>query len=249
MSSLTPDRTQAIRTGATDVFTPVIAAVNRPMSAAATYVQTVTGIAELQAENARLQAENARLRDWYQAALQLQARNQSLEQMLNVVAEPRQKFITARVIADSRNTYVKTLLVLAGQRDGVERGQAVIATDGLIGRTVEVGQKSSRILLLTDINARVPVFIEGSQTRAILAGNNTDLPLLEHLPAEMEPEIGANVITSGHGGLFPFGLPVGKVVLNEHGRPAVELYADLNNLIYVRVVDRGDNPNLIPGGL
>lgn len=244
VSALNPAAMEKARTRTTDLFAPLLSAINKPFYQAAEYVRAVSGIAELQAENMRLSQENARLRDWYQTALSLKAENENLQKLLNIKLEPHYGYITARVIADSGNAFAKSLLVLAGSKDGVEGGQAVLAGDGLIGRVIESGQKTARILLLTDINSRIPVLIQGANQRAIMAGNNDDMPGLLHLPPEVEVEAGARVITSGHGGLFPYGLPVGEIIKDEHGKISVRPYATVDQVHMVRVIDRADDPNL-----
>lgn len=243
-SALHPSAMQKVRTGAADLFAPVLSAVNAPAYRAAAYVSAITGLADLQAENARLRDENAKLRDWYQTALSLETENSRLRALLNVKLEPGSNFITARVIADSGNAFARSLLVLAGAQDGVENGQAVLSGDGLIGRVVETGRTTARILLLTDINSRIPVLIQGSNQRAVMAGNNDGLPVLLHLPQGIEIEEGARVITSGHGGLFPYGLPVGEIVRAADGGLAVRPYAAIDQAHMVRVIDRAADPNL-----
>jgi rod shape-determining protein MreC len=257
-STLSPVYIQSIRAGAADLLAPVLGLANRPFQLAASYVETATGLANLEVENQKLRDENQRLREWYQTAMQLQAENESLSQLLHVAVEPQNKFVTARVIADSGNSYVKTLLVMAGKQDGIDKGEAVISGEGLIGRTVEVGNKAARVLLVTDINSRVPVIIQGQaqqgqnggqggeqDVRAMLAGRNDDMPILLHLPQDTRLQAGARVVTSGNGGVFPFGLPIGVVEATPDGNIGVRLFADTERLIHVRIIDRNDDPNLI----
>lgn len=245
ISAISPSETSIVRASAANALAPVLGMVNRPFQAAASYVETVTGLSNMQVENARLRQENLRLREWYQLAMQLQAKNQSLEKLMHVAVEPRNRFVTARVIADSGNTYVKTLLVMAGKRDGIDKGQAVISGDGLIGRTVEAGERATRVLLVNDINSRVPVIIQGQDLRAVMAGNNDGQPMLRYLPPNTTVEAGARVITSGIDGVFPFGIPVGVVESGPGGAPVVRLFADTDKLIHVRIIDQNDMPNLI----
>lgn len=244
MSFASPNNMRSLRTGAADLFAPVLAVVNYPVEQAATYVRAVTGIAELQGENARLMQENARLKEWYHAAMQLKTDNQSLQKLLKVQIEPQHTFITARIIADSDTAFVRSVLVMAGSENGVTTDQAVLGGEGLMGRVVEAGRKSARVLLLTDMNARVPVFVGGENIRAMLAGNNTDNPEIIHLPPQTAIKAGDRVITSGHGGLYPYGLPVGEIVAADNGELRVRLYADIDRTTYVRVVKRTDDPNL-----
>ncbi len=246
LSSISPNNLQSVRTGAMDMFAPVLAAVNAPVQGAASYVRAVTGIAQLQAENTRLQAENVRLREWYQTAMQLQARNHSLETMLNVAADPQSRFVTARIVADSGNAYVRSMVVLAGAQNNVQKGNPVLAPEGVIGRVIESGEKASRVLLLTDMNSRVPVLVEGKNWRAILSGTNDGHPVLDHLPpgALKDLEEGLRVVTSGHGGLFPFGLPVGELVKDGEGGWHVRPYADTERMVFVRIIDKAEDPFL-----
>jgi rod shape-determining protein MreC len=249
LSTFSPNKTEAIRIGAADVLEPVMGVINRPFQIAASYVETATGLAHLEEENQKLRQENARLREWYQTAMQLQTDNESLQRLLHVAVEPQNHYVTARVIADAGNSYVKTLLVMAGRQDGIDRGEAVISGEGLIGRTVEVGNRAARVLLVNDINSRVPVIIEGQtdgqDVRAILAGRNDDMPVMLHLTVDAKVQPGARVVTSGHGGIYPFGLPVGVVQPLPDGSMGVRLFADTEKMIHVRIIDRNEDPNLI----
>lgn len=246
-SALNPASLQGVRLAATDAFAPVIAVVNKPFQVAAEYVNVVSGIAQLQDEVARLKDENARLREWHQTALTLKTENERLSSLLKLKVPESHGFITARVIADAGNTFAQSVLVLGGSNDGLEKGQAVLSGDGLVGRVVESGEKASRILLLTDINSRVPVVIEGTDTRAILAGQNHPYPSLDHLPPDQKVESGARVVTSGHGGLFLPGLPVGQTFVDEQGRVFVQLFADFDRLTYVRVIDKIIDRGILEG--
>lgn len=237
------------RVGVTDVFMPVLSAISSPFQNMAQAVSAISGKAALKAENTKLQAENARLREWYQTALMLQAENQSLQKLLNLKVSPDHEYVTARVISDAGNAFVKTLIVASGRDSGIKKNQAVLAGEGMIGRIIEVGNNASRILLLTDINSRIPVLIEGTNQKAILTGNNSDYPTLKHLPKDSGLVDGMRIITSGDGGTFPFGLPVGRVVVDDKGNKIIQPYADMSRITYVRVVDALVNSNLIRGDL
>lgn len=238
-----------MRTMLTDMMTPVLSAVSKPFLVTAEFIGGVSGISELRAENARLEAENVRLRDWYQTALMLQSENHSLRELLNLELDPAHKYVSTRVIADTGNAYVHSVLVAQGTNAGIQKGQAVLAEEGMIGRIIETGKNSARVLLLTDFNSRVPVLIEGSRQRAILAGNNDTLPLLKHLPPDGEVAEGMRIVTSGHGGIFPPGLPIGRIVKTDNGQYAVKPFADMGRVTYVRVVDAHLDTNLRHGVL
>jgi rod shape-determining protein MreC len=236
-----------VRSTVSDALTPALILLSEPFRQVATFTNSVTGLSEMRAENAQLRAENVRLREWYQTALMLDAENQSLHSLLNVKPDPAHRFITARVIADSGNAFVKSAIVAAGSDDLVQKGQAVLSGDGLVGRIIESGRNSSRILLLTDVNSRIPVLLEGSRQKAILSGTNEEFPLLKYLPMDIEVKEGTRIITSGNGGMFMPGLPIGTVVMKD-GQPFVKPYADISRITHVRIVDFPEDPNLIEGG-
>ena len=148
------------------------------------------------------------------------------------------------MVGDPGGAFVRTVVVTAGARDGVRRGQAVMSGQGLVGRVVQVGEWSSRVLLITDLNARIPVVLESTRQRAMLSGDNSDHPTLSYLPANTELTPGERVFTSGHGGLFPPGLPVGMVAVDAHTHPRVVPMADLSRIEHVQIVDFGDTDSL-----
>ncbi len=247
VSFIRPQSTEGLRTNTADLFLPLFAAVSQPFQTAVDVIGDVSGVAQMRAEIAQLQSENARLREWYQTALMLQSENQSLQALLNLKIEPQHRFVTTRVVADSGNSYVKSFLIAAGADDRVQKGHAVLAENGIIGRIIEAGRHSARVLLITDMNSRVPILIEGSRQKAIMSGDNTDLPVLMHLPPDTQMEAGARVVTSGHGGGFPHGLPIGRVEKGANGEYFVRPFVDMNRVTYVRILDVPQNPNLRRG--
>lgn len=246
VSALNATSISHLRTMITDLSAPLMITLSYPMQQTASLVQELSGIGDLQMENQRLQLENAQLREWYEKAQVLNSENVALRGLLNVVPEPQHRFITARVIADSGNTFVKSILVTAGENNQVKEGQAVVSGQGVLGRVLEAGQNTARVLLVSDINSRIPVWLEETQQHAILAGENDSLPQLIHLPPQTKIRDGARVVTSGFGGIFPKGLPVGKVSVDKQGNYRVVPFADLSHILYVRVVERAEDPNLIP---
>lgn len=247
-SSLNPAGVSMMRTAISDGLAPVFSLISVPSQNAVGLVKDLTGLTNLQAENTRLSKENAKLREWYQTALRLDNENKSLRDLLHLKVQSRHSYITARVLTDSGNTFVKNILVTAGAVDGVDKTQAVLSGDGVVGRIIESGNRTSRVLLITDINSRLPVIVEGSQQQAILAGRNDEPPVLLHIPADQALENNARVVTSGLGGIFPPGLPVGRVDKDEKGFYRVRPFADFDRLMYVRIVDQPDDPNLYRAG-
>jgi rod shape-determining protein MreC len=228
---------ERFRTGVLDFAAPVMEIMSRPAATLAAAIDNVNELINLRSENARLREENARLLAWQQTARQLQAENASLREFLRFPPESPARFITARVIADAGGAFVRSAIVNAGRRHGVAKGQAVVTPDGLVGRVFEAGVHSARVILITDINSKLPVLVENSRARAIMAGDNSDRPRLVFLPTSVEISIGDRIVTSGQGGLFPPGLPVARVASIENGIVRVEPLADFDRLEMVRVVD------------
>lgn len=222
-----------------DTAAPVLQAVAQPMATLAAGTRHVEGMFDLYRENERLREENARLLQWQEAARRLQTENAALRDLVKLVPEGELRFISAQVIGNAGGAFVRNVLISAGSRDGVNRGQAAVTGEGLVGRVAEVGERSARVLLLTDLNSRVPVMLENSRARAVMAGDNSDQPRLLYLPNNFAVTVGERIVTGGAGGVFPPGLPVGVVAAVEGAIVRVEPYAELSRLDYVRVVDFG----------
>jgi rod shape-determining protein MreC len=191
----------------------------------------------IRAENAALRADNERLLHWQLVARRLEAENDALREALRLVPDPSERFLTARVIGDQGGAFVRSVLVNAGRREGIAVGQAALASTGLAGRVAQAGQRSARVLLVTDMNSRIPVMVGSERARAVLAGDNSKQPSLAYLSPRARVNPGDRVLTSGHGGVFPPGLPVGIVAAVREGVVRVQPYIDGDRLEFLRLVD------------
>ncbi len=223
----------------TDAVSPILAALSAPVDSVNRAVEEFRNIVIAHDRNAQLREERDRLLQWQAVARRLEAENRVLRSLSNFVAEPKASFITARVIADTGGAFAHSLVLNAGEQAGVRKGQAVVTGDGLVGRVAGAGRRSSRILLISDLNSRIPVLIESSRLPAILAGNNSASPSLVYLPPGGVVEVGDRIITSGHAGALPPGLPVGQVVAVGENGIDVQPYIDRDRLEYVRILDYG----------
>ena len=247
ISLLHPASVSGLRVSAADLLSPAIHAINQPIEHAASFVRNFSGIAAMQAENDRLALENAKLKQWYQKALTLQAQNETLQKLMNFQASSVERYISSYVVADAGNSYVKSLLAPVGTDQGVTKGQGVLSGEGLVGRIVETGSGVSRILLITDVNSRVPVLIEGTGKHAVLSGQNNDTPTLMHYKPDTMPAVGARIITSGHGGVLPPGLPIGTVANIDDGEILIRPYANANKIHNIKILQASTDPNLRQG--
>jgi rod shape-determining protein MreC len=216
---------------------PLMDAASRPIASARDLANQVQQLISLKDENARLARENRTLLEWQNVGRELQSQNAALRDLLKFTPDPRASYVTAPVIADTSSSYVRSLIVLAGRNDGVVKGQAAVTGAGLAGRVLEVGQRASRVLLLTDISARVPIIVERTRDQAVMAGNNSENPELHYLPRDVDIKVGDRIVTSGVGGNFPAALPIGEVTRIADGRIFIQLYAQLDRMEYLRLVN------------
>jgi rod shape-determining protein MreC len=225
------------RTAVTDMVTPILDVVSQPVDTFSGVLDQAESFTRLSAENQALKEQNARLLQWQAVAHRLEAENAALRNLNNMVPDPAMRYITTRVVGDPGGAFVRTVLINAGERNGVEKGQAAITGEGLAGRVAEVGQRSARILLLTDINSRVPVIVGTARDRAVMAGDNSNAPELLYLGPTAKVKVGDRVTTSGHGGVFPPGLPIGVVSgVGEKGI-RVKPFVDWAHMEVLRIVD------------
>ena len=230
---------ERVRVVFADLVSPVLGIISQPVAAVDQLLDQVQGTFALSAENAQLRQDNARLVQWQQVAQGLTVENARLRELLNLAPDPSVSFVSTRVIANSGGSFVRSVLIDGGSREGIARGQAAMTGAGLVGRVTEVGDRAARVLLVTDLNSRVPVAVDGSRERAVLAGDNSDRPRLLYLPARTTVKVGDRLVSSGNGGIFPPGLPVGEVAAIEDGIVRVEPYAELSRLDYLRIVNYG----------
>ncbi len=229
--------TDGLRTRVTDAVAPILDALSRPAASVGEIVNEVQTLVEIRAENARLREEIAALRQFQDVAFRLEAENLTLRTLLNYTPDWSHSFVTARVIGDNTGAFVRSLTINLGAVNGIADGQAAMGGRGLLGRVVQTGERSARILLLTDFNFRVPVVIERTGQPAILGGDNTERPRLLYLPPDASIRVGDRVVTSGEGGLFPPGLPVGTVAQQTDGAIRVDPFEALDVVSFVKIVD------------
>ncbi len=225
-----------IRAVANDVVAPVLYVLERPVRAVQAGLERLAGAGDIYLENQNLRARNERLRQWRDAALQLGRENDRLRQILKVPKREVPLAATAHVIGVGGGTFERSILVDAGSSDNVRRGFPVMDESGLLGRVIQVGRWSSRVLLVTDLNSRIPVRIERSGALAIAEGQNERFLRLRFLPRDTDVQVGDRIVTSGHGGAFPPNVLVARVSEVEADYIYLEPAGFLGTLDYVRIM-------------
>jgi rod shape-determining protein MreC len=150
------------------------------------------------------------------------------------------------VVADSGGIYARSVLLAVTPPRHIVKGEIALDERGVVGRVTEVGTRSARVLLITDINSRVPVVLETSGGHAIMEGTNGAFPVLRYWPEGGAPLEGERVVTSAAAGAFPAGLPLGTVHYNADHVAQIYPEADLDHLSMLRLFDYGDTTVVAP---
>ena len=219
-------RVERFRAALVDRVVPSLDWALVPVTKAADMIDQFQSYAGLYEQNQELRRELQQMKAWREAALQLEQQNAKLLDLNQVRLDPKLTHVTGHVLTDSGSPFRQSVLINVGSRDGILDGWATMDGIGLVGRLSGVGERTSRVILLTDTNSRIPVTVQPSGQRSLLSGDNSTLPPLEFLEDPDEVRPGDRVVTSGDGAMFPAGLLVGQVVLGTDRRLRVALSAD-----------------------
>lgn len=196
--------------------------------------------AELEKTVAQLTVENLQLKE-------VEAENTRLRKLLGF-AQANPSFdtkggqIVARVVGSEPNSIIQSIMIDLGEANGIRPGMPVVTERGLVGRVTDVYNNASRVLLITDSNSNVYTLLQNSRLRGILHGRAGQQPIMDYLPQDNKVLVGDIVVTSGEGGNFPAGIPVGQVVEVEQNdiemfqRAVVRTTVDFGTLETVLVV-------------
>ncbi len=183
---------------------------------------SVRSRSSLEEENVRLQSEVLVLKRRVQKLASTLAENTRLKELMNASDIVDDEVLIAEIIGVDPDPYRHEVVINKGARDNVYVGQAVLDAEGLMGQVVEAGPFTSRVLLITDISHGIPVHLNRNGVRAIAVGSGTlDRLTLIHVPDTADISLGDLLVSSGLGGRFPKGYPVGVVTKVEHdpGQP------------------------------
>ena len=226
-----------------EFIAPIYDVVSAPVRAFETMAGGMRTLASFRAENVRLRAENERLKRWQRRAEILESENRQLKTVIGAASTTELVPVTARAISAPGGSFAHSLLLDIENIDNVVRGNAVVNADGLVGYIIEVGRKYARVLLITDVNSKIPILLSTSSWPALALGKNTKTLELDFLPLEAKPKIGELVLTSGHGGILPAGVPVGRVISVSDDAVFLEPSVVLEQISFVSVLTQsGEKP-------
>ena len=145
--------------------------------------------------------------------------------------------IFAKVLIDKNSPYLKSVVLNKGTKDNVKIGMAVVDEVYLVGQIIEVNFTNSRALLLSDLNSKIPSVLEPDDIQAVVSGTGDNFGIIEHTQEDYKDILEKKdviVYTSGLGGLFKPGIPIGKIDKNSLGK--IDFFSDFTQLNYVKIV-------------
>uniref|UniRef100_C6E6G8 Cell shape-determining protein MreC n=1 Tax=Geobacter sp. (strain M21) TaxID=443144 RepID=C6E6G8_GEOSM len=176
---------------------------------------------EVRRENIELRRSVKRLNERIVANYEAVVENQRLRALLELKASVAIPSIAVSVIGEDSSAWFKTLVVDHGSDDGLAEGLPVVAAGGVVGRVIKVAPQSSRVLLLTDHASAIAAIVQRSRARGVVRGAGGGRCSLEFTVKDEDVKVGDSVISSGIGGVFPKGLPIGEVTMVKKGEYGV----------------------------
>jgi rod shape-determining protein MreC len=225
-----------LRGGADSAVGPVGGVLAAPVRFTGQGVGAISGYFAAGSQNHELRSDLSAALTWRDEALALRAENARLRALLGLHTEPALPMVSAETVLDARGPFSNSRLADVGAEQGVAEGNPVLSDHGLVGRVAGVSARISRVMLLTDVESRVPVMIARTNGRAILTGDGGPNPQLAYLRTHDPVQPGDRVLTSGDGGVAPRGLPVGTVVKGFDGAWRVALDSDTQPIDFVRIL-------------
>ena len=181
-----------------------------------------------------LKKENDNLKNQYSKAKFLELENSQLRKLIDEQAQSESNLVSARVMLDEQSPYLNSFVINIGSNKEIKNGMAVLDGKNFIGRIVDVNFFSSRILLVTDLNSKIPVISEPSGNHAILSGHGNSRPTLEYFSENQKIHENDIIYTSGKEGIFAPGIPIGEAKIAKD-IIEVQLYSELNEITFVNI--------------
>ncbi|MBQ8869888.1 MAG: rod shape-determining protein MreC [Alphaproteobacteria bacterium] len=220
-------------------LSPIIRIMQFPAQMVYLGYEKARDIIKVYSQNKQLREENIKLMILKNKVRTLEAENRLLGEMLNYISLPEAAYITAKVVAEEGDGFSHSLIVYVGDENRVYKDQVVMSDESVVGRVENVNGKYARVILITDINSKIPIIIERNRERAILSGDNTLIPKLLYTSLSTDIKEGDIVVTSGVAGVFPVGLPIGTVKNISKEKIEIVPMADIERLEFVKIVDYG----------
>jgi len=223
-----------VRSFVKDVIYRGSLAISLPSKSFSKSFQFVSDHLNLYKNYNELKKENNQLRIQMSHSDYLTLENTQLRKLIDEKETFSSNYANARVIFDKQSPYLNSFIINTGSNNNIQNGMAVLHGENFIGRIVDVNFFSSRILLVSDLNSKIPIITSPSGHHAVLSGRGKDKLTLEFLPENHQVQDGDKIYTSGKEGIFSPGIPIGKVDFSQ-GKISVSLFSDLSQITFVNV--------------
>ena len=171
----------------------------------------------------------------------LEAENKRLKKVLNDI-NYSSELVIAKVIIDKQSPFLRSIIINKGSKNNIKKGMSVLSDSYLVGKVVEVNYMTSRVLLLSDLNSKIPVTIEPDSIQSILSGDGENSGNIQYTKDNLPIADGSIIYTSGTGGLLKSGIPIGKIEQNKN-QNSVNFFVDFSQLRYVKVSSYAEEKN------
>lgn len=233
---LREDAYGAVRQGTDAAVAPIGKVISAPVHFGGGVIGYVRGYFFAVGDNRRLREQLKRAGDLRDQVVRLTDENTRLRAVMGLRTEPPIPMAAGRAVLDARGPFSRSRLIDVGAEQGVRVGHPVMSETGLIGRVTGVSRGVSRVMLLSDVASRTPVLVDRTDARAILTGDGGPDPRLAYLRGRDTVKDGDLILSSGDGGVFPRGLPVGTAGKGLDGQWRVRLFAERAGIDFVRVL-------------
>ena len=183
-------------------------------------------------EYLKLKKENIELKSTIENTNFITSENERLKKIIDdyiIVSDE----IIAKVLIDKQSPFLRSMIINKGSKNNIKLGMAVLDGEFLVGKVVEVNYTTSRVLLLSDLNSKIPVTIEPEGYQSILSGTGKNNGIIQYSKEEIFLKEGSSVFTSGSGALFKSGIPIGKIT----NKINVDYFSDFSQLKFVKVIE------------
>jgi rod shape-determining protein MreC len=232
-----------LRSFTLSISAPIISYFTNPFAMIVKTSDFVVDLSLLYKQNEKLKSDNSRLKTFIIESEHIRHENQRLKELVNFQGDTQYNYITTRILINSNGIFTRTATINIGKQQNIKKGAAVVSGNGFVGRVMEINENNSTLLLISDVNSRIPIITSKSRERGILAGRNIELPIIKYLPEESLVEEDEIIMTSGDGGIYPFGIPIGRVVRNAQGEYEAVPFVDWARLEFVKILVSSEQGN------
>lgn len=232
-----------LRSQVTSISYSISHIVSMPSNVINSGIQSIIDLKEIYQQLENYRKNQLTSSSSFQDIVSMKLKIAQYEELLNLTADLEYDFVTSRIVADFSDKFIGTILIKSNETEKLFVDMPAIGPNGILGRVSSVDNKIARVLLLNNINSRLPVSISENAYQGIMIGQGQKNPIVEYVREYKNINVGDIVSTSGKGGIFPPYLVVGQVASIDGERIEVELIEDISQLTHIRLLNYKFNQN------